>query len=38
LSSVRSDTARRSLVFSASSSLSRLTWSPFSPPYSERQR
>ena len=33
-SSVRSDTARRSRVFSASRSFSRFTWSPFSPPYS----
>src|SRR3954468_5839 len=31
LSSVRSDTARRSRMFSASSSLKRLIWSPFSP-------
>src|SRR5215212_4927393 len=38
LSSVRSDTARRSRVFSASSSLKRLIWSPVSPPYSARQR
>src|SRR5215207_1602669 len=38
LSSVRSDTARRSRVFPASSSLKRLTWAPFSPPYSDRQR
>ena len=38
LSSVRSETARRSRVFSASSSLRRLTWPPFSPPYSWRQR
>jgi hypothetical protein len=38
LSSVRSDTARRSPAFSASSSFTRFTWSPFSPPYSFRQR
>ena len=38
LSSVKSDTARRSRAFSASSSFSRRTWSPFSPPYSFRQR
>src|SRR4051794_39484352 len=38
LSSVRSDTAQRSRVFSASSSFRRLTWLPFSPPYSARQR
>src|SRR5215213_4827554 len=38
LSSLRSDTARHSRVFSASSSLKRLIWSPFSPPYSARQR
>ena len=37
-SSVRSETARRSCLFSVSSCFSRLTWSPFSPPYSERQR
>ena len=37
-SSVKSETARRNCLFSVSSSLSRLTWSPFRPPYSERQR
>jgi hypothetical protein len=37
-SSVRSDTALRSRAFSVSSSLSRLTWSLFSPPYSWRHR
>ena len=35
-SSVRSETARRSRVFSASSSFNRLTWSPFRPPYACR--
>ena len=35
---LRSDTARRSRAFSTSSSLSRLTWSLFIPPYSERPR
>ena len=38
LSSVRSETARRSRAFSASSCFSRLTWSPLNPPYSDRQR
>jgi hypothetical protein len=37
-SSVRSDTARRSLAFSASSSFGRFTWSDFRPPNSRRQR
>jgi hypothetical protein len=36
-SSVRSATAFRSLVFSASSSFNRFTWSSFSPPNSCRQ-
>jgi hypothetical protein len=34
LSSVRSDTARRSRVFSVSRSFSRFTWSLFNPPNS----
>ena len=34
--SVKSDTARRSRAFSASSSFMRFTWSTFSPPYSWR--
>lgn len=38
LSKVRSETARRSRAFSASSSFRRFTWSPFKPPYSERHR
>ena len=38
LSSVRSETACRSRLFSVSRSFSRLTWSLFSPPYSCRQR
>jgi hypothetical protein len=38
LSSVRSETARRSRAFSASRSLSRFTWSDFRPPYSWRHR
>src|SRR3977135_4080670 len=37
-SNVRSETARRNCLFSVSSPLSRLTWSPFRPPYSEPQR
>jgi hypothetical protein len=37
-SSVKSETVRRNCLFSVSSSLSRLTWSPLRPPYSERQR
>jgi hypothetical protein len=38
LSKVRSETARRSRAFSASSAFSRFTWSAFSPPNSRRQR
>src|SRR5664280_3234695 len=38
LSRVRSETARRSRVFSRSSSLRRLAWETFKPPYSLRQR
>lgn len=38
LSSVRSETARRSRAFSASRSFNRLTWSLFSPPISWGQR
>ena len=33
-SNVKSETERRNCLFSVSSSLSRLTWSPFRPPYS----
>ena len=38
LSSVRSETARLSRVFSVSSCFSRLSWSRLMPPYSLRQR
>ena len=38
LSSVRSDTAERSRLFSRSRSFRRRAWETFMPPYSRRQR